>query len=332
MTHEKKSNRCSARAGLSREQVNQGYKAFAESLKSETNITMAIANSLWYRQGLELKPGFVACNQKFYGAALDALDFSSPAAAGRINDWAADATHDRIKQIIQPPISDDARVILANAIYFKGKWQNQFDKKLTRQRPFHLPDGSEKQVSMMQQHRKMAYQKGDAYQAVRLTYEGGDLEMFVFLPDTDSDVGKLIAMFDSTAWTRIAAGFRQREGTLELPRFTLECGTKLNDPLQAMGIKRAFSRDADFSEMAEQSLFLSEVKQKSFVAVNEEGTEAAAVTTGQMHATAVMIPEEPFQMTVDRPFVFLICDNAAGNHSILFAGIVFEPKDTPASE
>jgi serpin B len=148
--------------------------------------------------------------------------------------------------------------------------------------------------------------------------------MYLFLPDTNSSPAKLLADLNAGTWRdKILPGFQGQEGTLALPRFKLDYDVTLNDPLKALGMRQAFSDGADFSAMADEPLFMSEVKQKSFVEVNEEGTEAAAVTTVAMHSLAIMQPVKPFEMIVDRPFLFVIGDDST--KSILFMGVVHDP-------
>ena len=259
---------------------DEACKSLIQSIMSgQSNVTLNLANSIWFKQGVELRPEFVAGCTNYFKAETGALDFSSPQSAKIINDWAQESTHGRIKDIVQWPINPLTRVILANAIYFKGRWAREFDKSATKDHPFTSPDGTQKQVPMMQQQGHFDYIRGKEFQAVRL-------------PDSGSDIKKLLAGFDGSGWeNEIQRQFRDREGMVVLPRFKLNYNVVLNEPLEALGMKHAFSSDADFSAMSAEKLFLSEVKQKSFVEVNEEGTEAAAVTTVTLRAMAVMRPE-----------------------------------------
>ena len=176
----------------------------------------------------------------------------------------------------------------------------------------------------MWQHGHFNYQQGDGFQAVRLPYAGGRLQMYLFLPDTNSSPAKLLADLNADAWRdKILPKYQDTEGMLALPRFKLNYDVILNDPLQALGMCQAFAVDADFSAMADEPLFVSEVKQKSFIEVNEEGTEAAAVTTVVMHSLAIREPMKPFEMIVDRPFLFVIGDDQT--KSILFMGVICDP-------
>jgi serpin B len=312
-------------SGLELETLNEACKELDQSIRSaESNVVLSIANAIWYRSGVELRPTFVSVNQDFFGAKMGALDFTDPRTAGLINAWADVNTHGRIKQIIAGRVPDDAQVILANAIYFKGSWERKFDPKATKERAFHLRDGRQPQVPMMQQSGEFQYQEGNGCQAVRLPYAGRRLEMCVLLPAADSSIEKLLAAVDGQVWqSQVRRQFSSRRGSLVLPRFKLEYGAELKQPLAALGMRLPFSRGADFSGMSTKPLYLSQVKHQSFVEVNEEGTEAAAVTRGIMRSLSVQRPTPPFEMIVDRPFLLVIEDNLA--NAILFIGVVFDP-------
>jgi serine protease inhibitor len=309
--------------GLAPDSLNVACKDLNESLNSQTNVILNLASAIWFQEGFHLKPGFVATNSRFFHAGLAPVDFQKPASAQIINDWADTSTHGKIKDVVQWPFDPLTKVVLANAIYFKGQWAHPFDKNQTKPRAFHLVNGETKQTPMMSQRKTFSYQEGDGFQAVRLPYAGGRLKMYLFLPNTNSNPAKLLAGMDNDTWRdKILPGFRDREGTLAFPRFKLEYDVVLNDPLKALGMRHAFE-DADFSAMAGEPLFVSKVKQKSFVDVNEEGTEAAAVTTVWVTNSVMVKPPEPFEMIVDRPFFFVIEDNET--QSILFMGIVSNP-------
>jgi serpin B len=312
-------------AGLPAEALNAACKGLDQSLNSQTNVILNLANAIWFQEGIRLKPGFVATNGRFFQAELAPVDFRKPESAKIINNWADHSTHGKIKDVVQWPFDPLTRVILANAIYFKGRWDRPFDKQATKDHAFNvLPGGTPKQVPTMWQHGHFNYQQGDGFQAVRLPYAGGRLQMYLFLPDTNSNPAKFLADLNADTWRdKILPQFQDKEGTLALPRFKLNYDVKLNDPLKALGMRRAFTDDADFSAMADEPLFVSEVKQKSFVEVNEEGTEAAAVTTVRMRPTGVFRPQKPFEMIVDRPFLFVIGDDET--KSILFMGVEHDP-------
>lgn len=316
-------------AGISSAALAGASQAAARLLNSpDTNIILSTANALWYRQGSGIKPDFLAENQRTYQSAIKALDFSNaPAAEAAINQWASEHTRGRIQDIangmVDPAYTD---LILANAIYFKGKWLDPFEAKLTKDRPFHPASGQARNVPMMEMSRDFAYRKGSGYQAVRLPYVGGDLAMYVFLPDAGSSPAKLLQIMNGDNWRRITLpGFSERPGRLVLPKFKLENTLDLVPPLKALGMKRAFGDQADLSGMFDDAHHISKVRQKAFVEVGEEGTEAAAVTaiTGAPASAIVSEPPKPFEMVVDRPFLFTIVDARSG--LILFMGLVNRP-------
>jgi serine protease inhibitor len=316
-------------SGILTTALNEASKATGDLLNSkDTNVILTTANALWYRQGAAIKPGFIEANQKFFSSTIKPLDFANvPAAEAEINQWASDQTHGRITGIangmIDPLYTD---LILANAIYFKGKWEDPFDAKLTKERPFHPAAGDAKNLPMMEMSKMFIYRQGSGYQAVRLPYMSGDLAMYVFLPDPGSSPTKLLQIMNGDEWQRVTVpGFSEREGLLMLPKFKLENTFDLNQPLEALGMKTAFDiKKANFSGIFSDPHFISEVRQKSFVEVGEEGTEAAAVTAITVMAGAIpeMNPPKPFEMIVDRPFLFAIVD--ARSEMILFMGVVNE--------
>jgi serpin B len=330
---------CNGAAGTTRDQIaqvlgtgglepavlNQAYQDLNTSVRSaQTNVALNIANAIWYSAGIEVKPAFASLNKEFYGATMDALDFANPRAAGIVNAWAEKNTAGRIKNIIAGRLPGDTRMLLANAIYFKGSWDRKFDPKATKERPFHLITGGQKQTPMMPQSGEFEYQQGNGCQAVRLPYAGRRLGMYVLLPEPGSNVNTLLATLTDQVWqNQLLRQLRRRKGTIVLPRFKLEYGAELKPSLQALGLTLPFSRTADFSGMSASPLFLSAVKHKSFVEVNEEGTEAAAATVGIISMAVVRPVTPPFEMIVDRPFLFVIADNLT--RAILFIGVVFEP-------
>lgn len=314
-----------ALGGLKSEASGAAYKDMDKSIKAAgSNVVLNIANSIWYAPNMVLKPQFLSANQSFYNAKLSTLDFTDPRSAGVVNSWVSEATHGKIAKIVEPPLSSMTGAFLANAIYFKGALEHKFDSSATKEEPFHLRSGDQKQTQMMRQSRKFSYQENGGFQAVRLPYAGERLGMFVFLPATNSNPEKILPALNAENWQQeIVSKFQERDGTVLLPRFKLEFKADLIPALKAMGIRQAFTHAADFSAMSETQLFVSGVDHASFVEVNEEGTEAAAATGITMRMTAVRPTLKPFQMIIDRPFFFVIEDSLT--HSILFMGIVNEP-------
>jgi serpin B len=312
--------------GLEPAELNAACKSLDQSLNSQTNVVLSLANGIWHQNKFQLKPAFVSDNRNFFGAELAGVDFEDPKSAGIINDWADKKTRGKIQNVVQFPFGQNTRLILASAIYFKGKWENPFDKGGTKPRAFHMAGGESRQTPMMSQQRRFSYQDNGDFQAVRLSYAGGRLQMYLFLPAANSSPQQLLDGLDGGNWRdKILPQFAGREGTLVFPKFKINYDVTLNEPLKGLGMKRAFDpQNADFSAMADEPLFISKVKQKSFVEVDEEGTEAAAVTTVVMTATMAQLnPPKPFEMIVDRPFVFVIADEQT--RSILFMGIVNDP-------
>jgi serpin B len=310
--------------GLAAEAVNAANKDCNWAVNNlGTNVVLRAANAIWYQKGTPVKPAFIACNQQFFGATVDALDFDDPRSVGIMNAWASEKTHSRINGIADGLIDPETDLFLANAVYFKGKWQVPFDVKSTKDRLFHLRAGRQKEVPMMEQTQAFLYRRGSGYQAVRLPYVISDVAMYVFLPDAGSSPEKLIGIMNGDNWQRVTEpGFMWREGTVMLPKFKFEYGVELKQPLKALGMRTAFGK-ADFSGISDRSLFISAVRQRTFVEVNEEGTEAAAVTGVPMTRGIVTEPPKPFQMIVDRPFLFLIEDKLT--RMILFMGVVYDP-------
>ncbi len=314
-------------SGLSAAALDAASKAAAGLLTShDTNLILTTANALWYRQGAAVKPEFLSVNQKFFSSTVKSLDFSNaPAAEKEINRWASEQTHGRITGIADGAITPYTDLILANAIYFKGKWADPFDKQLTKERPFYSTGGAKKNVPMMEMSKEFTYRKGSGYQAVRLPYMGDKLAMYVFLPDAGSSPAKLLKIMNGGNWQRVTMpGFKEHDGFVVLPKFKLENSYNLNRPLEALGMKTAFNQKlADFSTMFSDPHFISEVVQKTFVEVGEEGTEATAVTMLGSLACGIPINQpKPFRMIVDRPFLFAIVD--ARSEMILFMGVVNE--------
>ena len=192
-------------SGLSAAALNAASKAAADLLNSkDKNIILTTANALWYRHGAAVKPEFLDANHKFFSSTIKALDFcNAPVAEKEINQWASDQTHGRINGIADGMITPYTDLILANAIYFKGKWEDPFKKKLTKERQFHPATGAEKKLPMMQMSKNFIYRKGSGYQAVRLPYVGGDLAMYVFLPDPGSSPAKLLEIMNGDNWRRV---------------------------------------------------------------------------------------------------------------------------------
>ncbi len=312
--------------GMPVQEVNEAFADLRSILENpDPNVEMAIANSLWARQGVEFNDDFLQKNQTYFGAKVGALDFDRPDAADTINQWVEQQTKGKIQDLIEPPIHPLTVLFLINAIYFQADWAEPFDPELTRTTPFHLPDGSQKEHPVMFREGEYQYLDGDGFQAVSIPYGKNErISMYIFLPNTEQTLQDFYSQLSPTEWSTWMESFWKTEGLVGLPRFTFEYEASLNDVLKALGMEIAFDdTTADFSGMrpTPPRLFIADVKHKSFIDVNEEGTEAAAATSVEMRAESA--PMDWFSMIVDRPFFFSIVDNKTG--SILFMGSVAEP-------
>ncbi len=310
--------------GMSLSDINQANANLKASLESsDPSVQLTIANSLWARKGVDFKPDFIQRNQVSYGAEVTSLDFADPSAPGQINGWVKKNTQGKISEIVDE-INPDQVMFLINAIYFKGKWMNEFDKSQTTNQPFTLASGRQKQHPTMSQRGDYRYTENQKFQAVSLPYGKGRTSLYIFLPKPNSNLADLQKTLTAENWQTWMKTFSKREGSIQLPRFKMEYETELKKPLSALGMAIAFDPlKADFSNLSTTPTRIDEVKHKTFVEVNEEGTEAAAVTSVGIRATSAQMDVAPFSMTVDRPFFCAIRDNKTGE--ILFMGSINDP-------
>ncbi len=311
--------------GMTMDEVNAAFADLLTILQNpDPNVELAVANSLWARKGVSFNEDFLSRSRDYYGAELTELDFDDPGSADTINRWVKDKTRNKIDGIVEPPIDPDTILFLINAIYFKGEWTEPFDRDNTRETTFYLPGGETKDLPVMFSYDDFRYMENELFQAVRLPYGKNErVSMYLFLPSVSTDLKRFKAELSSENWNSWIGSFRSMEGEVGLPRFSFEYEVSLNDALKALGMGIAFEEGAaDFSGMrpTPPDLFISEVKHKTFVEVNEEGTEAAAVTSIEVGTTAM---PETFYMVLDRPFFFAIADDITG--TILFMGSVLEP-------
>jgi len=254
-----------------------------------------------------------------------ALDFADPGAANIINSWVKGETRGKIEEIVEDPVDATTVMFLINAIYFKGSWTHRFPKDKTTQATFTGESGATGMVPLMELIDTLPYAETQSYQAVDLPYGGKAFSMTLLLPRPDVPMRELVASLNPMAWSQIVESLRPREGTVYLPRFRLEWERELKDDLRAMGMNVPFiGGQADFSGLSDEAiqrgLYISKVKQKTFVEVNEEGTEAAGVASVEIRE--VSIPDR-FFFRADRPFLFVIRERFS--ETILFAGVFVEP-------
>lgn len=313
-------------AGMGLDDLNLANAALTAALRTD-DVELALANSIWARQGVPFLPSFMEQNRRSYGAEVATLDFGSPEAPRRINAWASRNTNGRITEMVRGPLDGSLIMYLMNAVYFKGRWQDEFQLQATRPRTFHAP-GGDVQRPMMTRTGSYGYLQGEGVQGVRLPYRGGRFAMYVLLPPAGQPLEQLRTSLTTDAWHTWMPQFQPREVNVTLPRFRMSLESRLNDPLEAMGMADAFSPararfgamvPADF--LGRQNVFVGEARQKVFIEVNEEGTEAAAVTGIEMRTTSA--PAPPVEFTADRPFVLVIRDDQTG--ALLFVGQVNDP-------
>jgi len=313
---------------LALDQINEGYRDLIELLLNlDRSVEVGIGNSIWYRQGYPVRPDFVTRTQDYFGAEISALNFADPGAANIINSWVKGQTMGKIEEIVENPIDPYTVMFLINAIYFKGSWTHRFEKGKTTQATFTGKSGATGQVPLMELNDTLLYAENQTYEVVDLPYGGRAFSMTVILPRLGTPVGEIIESLTPSVWGQIIGSLEPKEGTVYLPRFRLEWEKLLNETLQAMGMKLPFIPGmADFtgiSDMAQQiGLYISKVKQKTYVDVNEEGTEAAGVTSVEIKE--VSIPDR-FFFRADRPFLFVIRERFS--ETILFAGVLVEPSE-----
>ncbi|QIR36255.1 serpin family protein [Tolypothrix sp. PCC 7910] len=310
--------------GMNLSEINSSYAALKKLLENpDANVQLTIANSLWANQNTSFQSDFLKRNKDFYNAQVTSLNFQDAEAPKIINNWVRENTQGKISKIVDQ-IQPDQVLFLINAIYFKGKWSNEFDKSQTATLPFYLASGKQKQHPMMSQDGDYRYQENDQFQAVSLPYgKDGKVSLYIFLPKQNSNLRTFYQSLNAENWDNWMTQFRRREGSIRLPKFKTDYDVTLNDALKALGMGEAFSNQANFTGIG-KNLAISQVKHKTFVEVNEEGTEAAAATSATIMLTSAAPPTEPFKMIVDRPFFCAIRDNQTG--SVLFMGSIMEPQ------
>ena len=290
------------------------------------NYRLSVANALWGQKDYPFLDSFIELNKQFYHAGLENVDFIQETEKSRlkINQWVEEKTQDKIKDLIpQGALDDMTRLVLTNAIYFKGDWASQFDKAQTQDARFYVSPDTTVTAPLMAQKEKFRYARTDTLQLLELPYKGEDLSMLVLLPKEITGLAELEKELTVDNLAKWQKNMYNQEVEVYLPKFKMTSQFSLNDTLAKMGMSDAFkSGVADFSGMTGiNNLFISAVVHKAFVEVNEKGTEAAAATGVAIAATSMPAPPPVFR--ADHPFVFMIKDNNTG--SILFIGRVADP-------
>ncbi|MFQ3584728.1 MAG: serpin family protein [Cyanobacteriota bacterium] len=291
-------------------------------LDENNPIQVQIANGLWVDQAITFRPQFLQALASYYQAVVNRVNLGSRQTVQDINTWVKERTQGKIERIVER-LSRDDLMVLINAISFKGRWTQPFDPDRTQLQPFTLPDGKRVKVPMMTQSGRYGYLETERLQVVRLPYGEGEMEMLILLPKEGVDPEALRAELNPETWGEWTGSLRSRAGSVRIPRFNLAYETDLIPTLSQLGMGIAFSGGADFSQMTSEPAQISQVLHKAVIEVNEEGSEAAAVTGVIISRTAID-REEPFQLVVDRPFWFAIRDTAT--QTILFMGSVVDPQ------
>jgi len=305
----------------SRVGLNGAFQNIRAVLASaDPKVAMQISNSAWYRQGFHIKQPFKDALHQYYQATASAIDFDNATEAkATMNAWVSDATKGKIPEIVSE-INRDHVLFLINAVYFKGEWTSRFNRDLTTKRPFYLSNDIEVQVDMMNQVGDFDFSSYNNFTATRLPYGNGVFSMTVILPPPGSTADDIVHALADGLWTNLANSRLVKKVNLFLPRFKTEVATDLIAPLQALGMKSAFYDETGFHEIANDKIVISDVKHKTFIEVDEKGTEAAAATSIGFQVTSMPMV---YDFVVNRPFVFVISESSTG--AILFAGKIENP-------
>ena len=315
---------------LTPEQFAQTFGQIIKDLNSrggKDKYELRVANALWGQKNYELLRSFTQLVEDQYGGKLQELNFVKAVERARrtINSWVEKQTNDKIKDLIGPSVLDaSTRLVLTNAIYFKGDWASQFKKDRTQDEPFTLLDGSTVQTPMMNQKAQFGYRETDAIQVLEMPYASEELTMVVLLPKKVDGISELEKALTAENLAQWFDGVSNREVVVTMPKFKMTSKFSMADVLRTMGMTDAFTARADFSGMTgKRDLFISAVIHQAYVDVNEEGTEAAAATGVVMKLTSIR-PDQTPVFRADHPFLFLIRDKTSG--SILFLGRVLNPQ------
>ena len=316
------------------ETINPSYAELQQVLQtSDPKVTLTIANSLWAHNAngdFTFYPEFLQQNKEFFNAKISELNLRDPNTPSQINQWIDSNTNGKIRKIIDK-IDEETGLLLLNAIYFKGEWKTEFEPSRTQDDTFYLETGQEKSVPMMRRTDNYAYYQGVNFQVVSLPYGNGYMSMYIFLPSHESNLNTLLDDLNAESWENSVSQVVEQEVYVQIPKFELEYSIDLSDTLKELGMEIAFDKQqADFSRMAYSPTgqllrqWIQKVTQKTYVKVNEEGTEAAAVTAVEVGVGIESVPAPPPEFIADRPFFYAIYDNDI--KTVLFMGTVVDPQ------
>ena len=288
-------------------------------------ITLRIANALWCDSSTRLRSTFAARVKDLFHPEIQSGNLETPETMKAINNWVAQATDGRITDLLQQPPKPP--LILIDAVYFKGAWEKPFSVAQDFPSQFHRDIGGPSEVTMMKRSLSAPYLATDDFQAIKLPYDGGALEMVLILPDKATDLAALVQRLRDASWKNTLTEFSEASGSITLPKFKVSYRNSLIAPLTELGIKAIFQPSGDFAPMFEDphKFFVSGLIQQVYIRVDENGSEAAAATEVQIQATAMLRPRlTPFNLVLDRPFLFAIVDDDSGQ--LLFVGVLRDPE------
>lgn len=306
------------------EEINAYYRQLIDVLPAlDQYTTVRLANGIWAAERFPVFAEYIeACKKSFDAEAKNVPTFTDQKVIDDINRFAAQHTNNLIKKIIDPSMVDGNTVMaLANALYFKAKWQDKFKRGQTKPQKFTTLAGNEIQIDMLHRTAEMKYGESEDYQLVELPYKGGKYCADIILPAEGLDIRRWIQELDAERWQQMMSNTSGPEIELALPKFALKYDRKLNTDLQALGMTDAFGIKANFSHLSSQETYVDLIRQSCFMQFDEDGTEAAAVTIGIVQPKAADIPEKYF--IADRPFVLIIRERDYG--TILFTAIIGHP-------
>ena len=305
------------------DRMNETNAEIMKALSANDKVQLEVANAIYSDESAPFKKEFIDKCEQSYQSEAHSEDFGNPDVVRQINAWCDQKTHGKIKEILKK-LSRNEIVVLLNAIYFKGTWQHTFEKSATQDDQFTTLGGDKCPCKMMHQSGQTMYFQGSNFQSVSLPYAGGKQRMYIFLPNEGVNLAAFEGEFTKGNWSRWTKSYGGAQVDLSLPKFKIEYSATLNAVLQAMGMAGAFQSGADFSKMISVPAYISRVLQKTYMDVNEEGTEAAAVTAVVMTKRSVSAaPPRVVEFRVDRPFVLALVDEPT--NQILFLGAVVKP-------
>ena len=310
--------------GLSQQEINTWYQNLIETLPTLDTVTIVkIANALWVQNDFPVKPEFVATNKQFFHATADNVNMTDPATADRINQWAADNTNDLIKKVVSAQDIVNCVMVLANALYFKSQWDEPFDPSMTHHSDFDPLNGARIKPETMSGEIYALYAGTSFGELLEMDYKQHCYCMDILLPEKGKDIRQVVANLTCDAWSEMLGQLAYADVWVKMPKFKLKYNRTLTYDLIAAGMSRALSKAAEFPHLSDVPTYLSWVKQACYMAVDETGTEAAAVTIGGVEATCAD-PHEPVEFFVNRPFFLIIREKQHGN--ILFTAMITNPQ------